>query len=146
MQAGWFADAADLAQFQGGAAALCPSVRQVLLDGRDQGVRQGIWSAPDIFVSLVDNVQETFGLTPLEAMAAGLPVVASDWDGYRETVRHGVDGFLVPTTMPAGPGGDAFTLAHEAGRLDQSDLISPACGSSMMLAPPSPPSSSSPHL
>ena len=38
-------------------------------------------------------------------MAAGLPVVASNWNGYRDLVRHGVDGYLVPTrwasTAPA---------------------------------------------
>ena len=28
-------------------------------------------------------------------MAAGLPVVVSDWDGYRDTVRDGVDGFRI---------------------------------------------------
>ena len=39
---------------------------------------------PDIFVSLSDNIQETFGLTPLEGMASGLPVVATDWNGYRD--------------------------------------------------------------
>jgi starch synthase len=40
-------------------------------------------------------------------MAAGLPVVVSDWDGYKDTVRDGVDGFRVPTVMPqAGLGGD----------------------------------------
>jgi hypothetical protein len=36
-------------------------------------------------------------------MAAGLPVVASDWDGYRSTMRHGVEGFLIPTL--GGPAG-----------------------------------------
>ena len=46
-----------------------------------------LWAAADVFLSLVDNIQETFGITPLEAMAAGLPVVASDWDGYRYTMR-----------------------------------------------------------
>ena len=30
-------------------------------------------------------------------MAAGLPVVASNWNGYRDLVRHGVDGYLVPS-------------------------------------------------
>ena len=54
-------------------------------------------SAADVFISLVDNIQETFGITPLEAMASGLPVVVSDWDGYRHTVRDGEEGFLIPT-------------------------------------------------
>ena len=38
-------------------------------------------------------------------MAAGLPVVASNWNGYRDLVRHGIDGYLVPSrwasTAPA---------------------------------------------
>jgi glycosyltransferase involved in cell wall biosynthesis len=55
------------------------------------------YSAADVFVSPVDNVQETFGLTNLEAMASGLPQVVSDWNGYRETVVHGSTGFLIPT-------------------------------------------------
>ncbi len=60
-----------------------------------------------MFCSLSDNIQETFGIVPIEAMAAGLPVVVSDWDGYKDTVRDGVDGFRVPTVMPqAGFGGD----------------------------------------
>jgi hypothetical protein len=54
----------------------------------------------------VDNIQETFGLTPIEAMASGLPVVVSDYDGYRESVRDGVDGFRIKTYHPpAGDGG-----------------------------------------
>jgi hypothetical protein len=39
-------------------------------------------------------------------MAAGLPAVVSDWDGYRDTVRHGMDGFLIPTLMPSAHGED----------------------------------------
>ena len=58
-------------------------------------------------MSLSDNVQETFGLTPVEAMAAGLPCVVSDWNGYRDTVADGETGFLVPTvTAPPGAGID----------------------------------------
>lgn len=67
----------------------------------DERDKQSLLGASDIFVSLADNPQETFGLTILEAMAAGLPVVASDYDGYRDTVADGRTGFLVPTLGPA---------------------------------------------
>jgi phosphatidylinositol alpha-mannosyltransferase len=49
----------------------------------------------DVFVAPALG-QESFGLVLVEAMAAGVPVVASDIAGYREVVRHDVDGLLVP--------------------------------------------------
>lgn len=55
------------------------------------------YHAADIFAAPTDNLQETFGLTVLEAMASGLPVVAADWDGHRDTVVNGETGFLIPT-------------------------------------------------
>ena len=53
-------------------------------------------AATDLFCSPADNLQETFGLSVLEAMASSLPVVASDWNGYRDLVLHGKTGWLVP--------------------------------------------------
>lgn len=57
-----------------------------------------IYSACDIFVSPADNIQETFGLSVIEAMACGLAVVVSDWSGYKDSVVHGETGFKVTTT------------------------------------------------
>ena len=39
---------------------------------------------------------EGFGLTPLEAMACGVPVVAADVGAFRELVAEGETGFVVP--------------------------------------------------
>jgi glycosyltransferase involved in cell wall biosynthesis len=55
-------------------------------------------NAADIFVSAGDGVAESFGLATIEAMASGLPCVVSDWNGHRETVTHGENGYLVPTS------------------------------------------------
>lgn len=79
---------------------LCPAVRFVRLGGEEpvpEPVKLQALAAADIGLFLVDNPQETFGLAVVEAMAAGLPLVASDWDGYRDLVRHGTDGFLIPS-------------------------------------------------
>jgi glycosyltransferase involved in cell wall biosynthesis len=98
IQAGWFPGAEkDAALYDEAAQAYAPSVRVHVADGNNQDRLGELWAAADIFISLVDNIQETFGITPVEAMAAGLPVVVSDWDGYRFTVQDGEQGFLIPT-------------------------------------------------
>jgi glycosyltransferase involved in cell wall biosynthesis len=52
-------------------------------------------AAADIFLSLADNHQETFGLSILEAQAHALPVIASRFDGYKDLVNEAVDGYLI---------------------------------------------------
>lgn len=115
VQCGWFANEAIERSFREGARQFCPSVRALFLDGKDAELRRQGWGGADLFISLSDNIQETFGLTPVEAMAAGLPVVVTDWNGYKDTVRDGVDGFRIPTWMPPPNLGEGFAKAHEAG-------------------------------
>ena len=63
----------------------------------DPHAPQLLMSAADVFVSPADSIQEAFGLTPVEAMAAGIPQVVARWNGYAETVVDGETGFLIPT-------------------------------------------------
>jgi len=107
--------------FTAAARAACPSVIRQHLSGRTPGHSAMAWAAADIFCSLSDNIQEAFGITPIEAMAAGLPVVVSDWDGYKDTVRDGVDGFRIPTVMPQGGLARDLALRH-ALELDTYDM------------------------
>lgn len=104
-------------------AQLCPAVQVQLLDGHDLELGSLARAASDAFVSLVDCLQETFGLTPVEAMAAGLPVVVSDWNGYRDTVQHARTGFLIDTCS-YGPGWAAGSLQQLARQEQALDRVS----------------------
>ncbi len=65
------------------------------------------YSAADIFVTT--PWYEPFGITPLEAMACGTPVVGANVGGIKFTVRDGETGYLVP---PNDPEALAERLAH----------------------------------
>jgi len=82
-------------------------------------------AAADVFVSPADNLQETFGLSVIEAMAAGLPTVVSDWNGYRDLVVHGQTGFLIPTSMDLGPPEqlDALDRTYRLGLIDYDTMV-----------------------
>jgi glycosyltransferase involved in cell wall biosynthesis len=118
---GWYATKGLEKAFSDGAAYWCPSVTLHNVDGRNDEERGGAWRAGDVFVSLVDNIQETFGLTPVESMAAGLPAVVSDWDGYRDTVRHNIDGIRVPTLQAPASFGEGLVDRYAAD-IDSYDL------------------------
>ena len=120
---GWFANEHIEQAFRESAAALCPLVNLINVDGRVKEARREIWQAADVFTSLSDNIQETFGLVPIEAMAAGLPVVVTDWNGYRDTVRNVIDGIMVPTVMPSPPLGAELAARHESALNDYDQYI-----------------------
>ncbi|HEX9235990.1 MAG TPA: glycosyltransferase family 4 protein [Actinomycetota bacterium] len=79
----------------------------------------GYHRAADVFVAPAIG-QESFGVVLVEAMAAGLPVVATDIAGYREVVRDGVEGLLVPPNDPRALGAAIERILSDpelAGRL-----------------------------
>ena len=94
---GWFPSPAIENAFRQAATTLADNIRIDFVDGLDKAMRSDIWKCADVFMSLVDNIQETFGLVIVEAMASGIPVIASDWNGYRDLVSDRQTGFLVPT-------------------------------------------------
>lgn len=76
-----------------------------------RGFREDVWSEYaqlDVAVH-ASTTPEPFGQVVLEAMAAGVPVVAADEGGPAEVVRHGVDGLLV---RPRDPRALADVLQH----------------------------------
>lgn len=121
--AGWFESDTERDQIERLAKNVCPDVRIHLVDGRDPIVRKKCWSAADIFTSLSDNIQETFGLTPVEAMAAGLPVVITDWNGYRDTLDNGVQGISIPTLSPPSGSGDDIASRYRSTRYSYGGYI-----------------------
>ncbi len=117
---GWAANEGIAQSFRNGAAVFATGVRVTFVDGTKPDHRFTVWQAADLCTSLSDNFQETFGLTVTEAMASGLPIVAADWDGYRDQVVDGQTGILVPTYMVKDASADATSrLLMEEMNYDQ---------------------------
>lgn len=76
---------------------------------------EALLASADLF--LLPSAQESFGLSALEAMASGVPIVATAIGGLPEVVEDGVSGFLHPL-------GDVDAMAASALRLlrDQGEL------------------------
>jgi len=90
----WIADSYDQLR------TAFPRVNFRLVGGLTPATDDEKWqvlAAADVFTSPSDNLQETFGLSLLEAMVAELPLVVSDWSGYRDLVDDGRNGFLIST-------------------------------------------------
>ena len=68
-------------------------VEHVLFLGKTSEV-ESILGVSDLF--LLPSESESFGLAALEAMASGVPVIASRVGGLPEVISHGVNGFLEP--------------------------------------------------
>lgn len=85
--------------------------------------------------ALVYPAVEDFGLVPVEAMAAGRPVLALDVAGTRETVQHGVTGFRfadLDARLWADSVSDAAALSADACRARAASFGAPAFRSTIV--------------
>ena len=84
----------------------------VRFEGSRPRARLGAYyGAADVFVTT--PWYEPFGITPVEAMACGVPAIGSAVGGIRTTVLDGETGFLVPPRDPAALAGKLTTLLHD---------------------------------
>lgn len=73
---------------------------RVIFTGRkNRDELQVYYSAADVFVTT--PWYEPFGITPLEAMACGTPVIGADVGGIKFSVLDGKTGFLIPPKSPS---------------------------------------------
>jgi glycosyltransferase involved in cell wall biosynthesis len=67
-------------------------------------------------VVVFPTVNDAFGLVILEAMACGVPVIATEHSGARDIITDGVDGFIVPARDPAAIAERLEVLLADRGR------------------------------
>jgi D-inositol-3-phosphate glycosyltransferase len=88
----------EIGRLQCIAAAEGVDDRVTFVGRRGRDVLRYYYSAADIFVTV--PWYEPFGMTPIEAMACGTPVIGSNVGGIKFTVRDGETGYLVPPNNP----------------------------------------------
>jgi glycosyltransferase involved in cell wall biosynthesis len=76
-----------------------------------------LYAAADLCV--LPSATETCGLVALEAMASGVPVIAADAGGFRESIRHGVNGLLAAPDDPKAFAAHIVHLVMERARRRQ---------------------------
>jgi glycosyltransferase involved in cell wall biosynthesis len=84
--------------------------KYVLLPGYRPDIERCLPSL-DIF-TLSSNL-ENFSISILEAMRAGLPIVATNVGGNPEAIRNGIDGILVPPSNPEALSNEILALAGD---------------------------------
>jgi len=77
--------------------------------------KEKLFYAADIFVFPTFYYFETFGLVNLEAMQAGLPVIATARGAIPEIIEDGVNGYIVDEQSPEQVAGKILLLAQDDG-------------------------------
>jgi glycosyltransferase involved in cell wall biosynthesis len=107
----------EIARLQALAAEEGVADRVLFTGRRSREFLKLYYSAADLFVTT--PWYEPFGITPLEAMACGTPVIGADVGGIRFSVMNGVTGFLVPPNDPAVLAARAAELLRDPQRMKE---------------------------
>ncbi|MGO9271934.1 MAG: N-acetyl-alpha-D-glucosaminyl L-malate synthase BshA [Terriglobia bacterium] len=91
-------------------------MRDVIFLGKQNQV-QTLLNCADVL--LLPSEIESFGLAALEAMACGVPVVASRVGGVPEVIEDGVEGYLVPSHDVETMAERALAILTDADRREQ---------------------------
>jgi D-inositol-3-phosphate glycosyltransferase len=92
--------------------AYCPEIGRLQKIAEEAGVSDSVtfvgrrnrkmlkyyYSAADLFITT--PWYEPFGITPLESMACGTPVIGANVGGIKYSVKNGETGYLVPPKNP----------------------------------------------
>jgi glycosyltransferase involved in cell wall biosynthesis len=107
----------EIGRLQAIAAEDGVSERVTFLGRRSRELLKLYYSAADALITT--PWYEPFGITPLEAMACGTPVIGSAVGGIKHTVVDGVTGYLVPPNDPDGLARRIADLYADPHRLDR---------------------------
>jgi glycosyltransferase involved in cell wall biosynthesis len=104
---GMVVDRTFVAELRATARAAGVAERVLILDNPYElmpDARERLMSAADAFLHLTTGIEEASSLVVHEAMAHGLPVIASRWAGLGEVITEGETGFLIETaSLPVAP-------------------------------------------
>ncbi len=88
----------EMARLQSMCDDLCMGGMVLFLGKRAQDTLPYYYSAAELLV--MPSLYESFGMVALEAMASGIPVIASEVGGLGYLVQDGVTGYTVPDSDP----------------------------------------------
>ena len=74
-----------------------PEGRVHLVNQAGPALVRELYNVADVKVNMTLHHDENFGLTQVEAMACGTPVVGTAWGGLKDTILDGVSGYKVTT-------------------------------------------------
>lgn len=69
----------------------------IILEWQTREELNEVFNASDAFINLTLHHDENFGLSQIEAMSAGIPVIGTAWGGLKDTIENLKGGFSIDT-------------------------------------------------